>query len=166
MRILISYICYLLFSFFIQFNNNTYSYIDSSRYNFRLNIPSINLDAAIFEYGSKNNDVNKGLYLAKKYDFNTFKGSVIIASHSGSSPISFFKNLDLLKIHDIVIISKGDYDYYYEVHDFYRINKTGKFKYKNGDKLIYLITCDKNNKKKQLVYMGKLEKIVKKSTFF
>ena len=59
MRILISYICYLLFSFFIQFNNNTYIYIDSSRYNFKLNIPSINLDAAIFEYGSKNNDVNK-----------------------------------------------------------------------------------------------------------
>ena len=166
MRILISYICYLLLSFFIQFNNNCCGNLSISDYNFRLSIPSIDLNVIVPSYGSKDNDVNKGVYLAKDYNFDTFKGSIVIASHSGSSPISFFKNLELLKMKDVVIISKGDFDYYFEIYDFYKINKTGKFKYKDNDKLIYLVTCDKNNRKKQLVYVGKLEKIVKKSTFF
>ena len=96
----------------------------------------------------------------------TLKGTLILASHSGNSPISYFKNLDLLNSGDVIKIIHNSFEYYYIIIDIYKIDKNGKFQYSNENKTICLVTCDKKNKHKQVVYKGKLVKITKKSTFF
>lgn len=168
MRTIFRFIFYLFIGLFFNINSDS---IDLSNninkdYFFKLNIPKIGLNQSVYEFNSLNNDVDKGIYLVKKYNFSSLKGSLILASHSGSSSISYFKNLDLLDLDDSVFVVYNDNYYYYTITNRYVINKTGKFNYKNDDKTIYLITCDKKNDKKQLVFKGKLLKIAKKSTFF
>ena len=128
-------------------------------------IPSINLDENIYKYDSKYNNVNHGLELINDFQINNMKGSIIIASHSGSSKISYFKNLHKLSIEDKVILKNKENKYTYEITKIYKIKKNGKFKYKDLDNTIYLITCDKNNKKKQLVFQGNLIKSEKIRNF-
>lgn len=153
---------------FVSFDNSSYFEINkmvSSDYYFEICIPKINLNEKVYNFNDSRNDVDKGIMIVKDYDFYKMKGSLILASHSGNSSISYFKNLYILKKNDIVkILYNGD-EYIYQINEIYDINKNGKFKYNSSDKTIYLITCDKNNKKRQNVYKGKLIKIVKKSTF-
>lgn len=155
---------------FINFNENNYrdinTNISKNDYYFMLNIPKIDLSKKVYNYNNKKNDVDKGIYLVKDYDLSSLEGSLILASHSGNSSISHFKNLHLLKEDDFVFIIYNDKSYVYQIDKIYKINKNGKFYYTDKDKQIFLITCDKKDKKKQLVFRGKLIKIVKKSTFF
>lgn len=155
-------------SLFISFDNNSYFEINkvvSNDYYFEISIPKIGLNEKVYRFKDPRNDVDKGVMIVKDYNFHNMKGSLILASHSGNSSISYFKNLHMIKKNDIVrILFNGD-EYIYQINKIYKINKNGKFKYNNSDRTIYLITCDRNNKKKQNVYKGKLIKIVKKSTF-
>ncbi|MBR5662733.1 MAG: sortase [Bacilli bacterium] len=165
-KIIFKYFIYVFISLFItfdsSFNNNTLV----NDYYFTLEIPKIYLSVKGFKYNDNNNDVDKGIFLAKDYSFNKSSGSLVIASHSGNSIISYFKHLDLLRINDDIIINTEKDIFYYKVIDIYKIKKNGKFKYINDNNLIYLITCDKNNNKKQIVIKGKMENQVKKSQFF
>lgn len=170
MKILIKYIFYLFINILLCLDNSAVNSFDgnilNTKYFFILNIPTINLSEKVYYYNDDNNNVDKGIYLAKDYDFKTLNGSIILASHSGNSEISYFKNLHLLKKDDVVNIECNGSNYFYKIDKKYKINKNGKFKYNNDDRTIYLITCDKKNKKKQLVFMGKIIKVTKKSTFF
>ena len=169
MKIITNFIIYLIFGLVFSLDNqycfNDISNVNSS-YFFDLSIPKINLDYKVKYFSDKNNDVDKGVYLVKDYDFNTLRGSLILASHSGNSSISYFKYLDKVSTNDIVKITYKGSIYYYKINEIYKINKTGRFNYNNDDKLIYLITCDKKSNTKQLVFKGELIKINKKSTFF
>lgn len=168
MKIIIKFIFYLFLGLLFSFNNSQNINIEnniSNDYYFLLKIPKINLEAKVYSFYDKMNNVDKGVYLVKNYDFTSLNGSLILASHSGNSPISHFKNLDMLLDGDIVAIIFNNKYYYYEIIDIYKIDKTGKFKYDDFDRGIYLITCDKKSNKKQLVFKGKLIKISKKSTF-
>lgn len=168
MKIISTYILYFVLFIFIYDNillDNINDNISNNGYYFSLNIPKIDLNVKVYDYNDKNNDVNKGIFLVKQYNFDSMHGSIILASHSGTSSISYFKNLYLLNKNDVVVIIYNNHNYYYKINRIYKINKNGKFIYKNSDRGIYLITCDKKNKKKQIVYKGKLEKISKKSTF-
>ena len=164
-RIIYKYLIYIFIGFYLSLNNN-YNQIVSSDYYFILNIPKINLSEKVYEYNDKNNDVNKGIFLAKEYDFKSFNGSLILASHSGNSSISHFKNLDKLDKDDIVSIIIDNRVIYYKIVDIFKIQKNGKFKYSNENETIYLVTCDKKNNKKQIVFKGKIIKICKKSQVF
>jgi LPXTG-site transpeptidase (sortase) family protein len=164
-RIIYKYLIYIFIGFYLSLNNN-YNQIVSNDYYFILNIPKINLSEKVYEYNDKNNDVNKGIFLAKEYDFNSFKGSLILASHSGNSSISHFKNLDKLDKDDIVSIIIDNRVIYYKIVDIFKIQKNGKFKYSNENETIYLVTCDKEYNKKQIVFKGKIIKICKKSQVF
>lgn len=164
-RIIYKYLIYIFIGFYLSLNNN-YNQIVSNDYYFILNIPKINLSEKVYEYNDKNNDVNKGIFLAKEYNFNSFNGSLILASHSGNSSISHFKNLDKLDKDDIVSIIIDNRVIYYKIVDIYKIQKNGKFKYSNENETIYLVTCDKKNNKKQIVFKGKIIKINKKSQVF
>ena len=164
-RIIYKYLIYIFIGFYLSLNNN-YNQIVSNDYYFILNISKINLSEKVYEYNDKNNDVNKGIFLAKEYNFNSFNGSLILASHSGNSSISHFKNLDKLDKDDIVSIIIDNRVIYYKIVDIYKIQKNGKFKYSNENETIYLVTCDKKNNKKQIVFKGKIIKINKKSQVF
>lgn len=165
---IIKYLLYLFICLFLNLNNNYHSisYDIEKDYYFNLDIPKINLYVNVYRYNDSRNHVDKGIYLAKDFSFNKVDGALVLASHSGNSSISHFKHLNLLRVDDIVKISNNDIEYIYLIDNYYKISKNGKFKYINDDKYIYLITCDKKNKHKQLVCRAKLYKIVKKSTFF
>ena len=169
MKIIIRFIVYLFLGLLSVNNNsmiNTNLDYYCNDYYFGISIPKINLEQKVYQFGDEKNDVNKGIYLVKDYEFNNSSGSLILASHSGNSSISYFRNLDKLENNDIVKIIYNYKTYYFQIFQIYKINKTGSFSYEDKNDLIYLITCDKNNRKKQVIFMGKLVKITKKSTFF
>lgn len=116
-----------------------------------LEIPKINLKKGFYSLNSKYNHVKYGLEILKD-DPNL----LIVASHSGNSLISYFKNLDKLVIGDEVIITKNASKDIYEVKYFYSYNKNGMLEMLNDHltSKIILITCDKNDLAKELVYVA------------
>lgn len=117
-----------------------------------LEIPKINLKKGLYAKDNKYNDVKYGIQILDKSNENL----VILASHSGNSLISYFKNLAKLKVDDKVIIKYQEKDYIYQVRYFYEIEKNGKLEILDDNiyKKIILITC--NNQSKQIVYVGEL----------
>lgn len=125
-----------------------------------LKIPKIKLERGLVDPSSYLNNV--------KYNFQWIDGSampdqvngnVIIAGHSGSARVSYFRKLDQLVIGDSVSIDYKNQTYNYKVIDIYDIEKTGKaeiIKNKNTTTLT-LITC-RHNTNKQIVIICELVK--------
>lgn len=168
MKIIYNYLfllfCILLFISKSSINN--YAEKNINDYNFTLYISKINLTKDVFKKYSNSNDVNKGIYLANEYVFSNKDDTLVLASHSGNSSISYFKNLDLLQVGDYVYTKNNIYENIYRIDKTYTINKNGKFRFSKKEKGIYLITCDKKNSKKQLVFYGKMLKTIKNDLFF
>lgn len=167
MKIIYNYL-FLLFYILLFLSRSPIFNIDDlnkEKYNFHLYIPKISLYKKVFFKDSKENNVNKGIYLVNNYLFSNENDTVILASHSGSSRISYFKHLDLLEINNYVYTSNNKYKNIYKIEKIYKINKNGKFKYSKNRKGIYMITCDKKNDKKQIVFYGKFIKSIKKTSF-
>ncbi len=124
----------------------------------RLKIPSIDLNVSMYEYSSKLNEVDKGIQRLNELTPITNGGNMVLASHSGSADISYFKNLDKLQITDNINVEYNDILYTYVVEDIYTINKNINLNIDKNyyDTTITLITCDKFDKSKQLIVVGKL----------
>ncbi len=123
-----------------------------------LKIPKINLEKGLVDINSKYNNVKYNIEIIKGSSMpNIDKGNLILASHSGNSKISYFKNLNKLKINDDVIIKYQGNDYIYKVKNIYEIEKTGKASIlkNNEKKTLTLITC-KHNTNKQIVIICEL----------
>ena len=118
-----------------------------------LKIPKINLERGLVDPNSYLNNV--------KYDLQWIdgtsmpdeeNGNVIIAGHSGSARISYFRKLDKLVIGDDIFLVYNNTEYKYKVVDIYDIEKTGTaeiIRNKNKSTLT-LITC-RHNTNKQIV---------------
>ena len=129
---------------------------DSDEYIAVLEIPSINLKKGIVSISSNKNNVNKNVYMLKETilpnDNNT--SHIILASHSGNSSISFFKDLHKVRKKDVIYFYYNNYKYVYKVYDIYEVKKTGNiFLNSSNDSDITLITC-KGNLKIQIVVKG------------
>lgn len=127
-----------------------------------LKIDKINLEKGIYSLNSKNNNVNKNIQLLKGSDMpDKEKGNVIIAGHSGSSYVAYFRNLIKLKNGDKAKIFYNGKTYIYNLNKSYEVEKTGKVELlKNKDKqILTLITC-KHNTNKQIVFVFELENII------
>ena len=124
-----------------------------------LSIPKIDLVGKIYDINSKLNNVNKNIQVISPSTFPDVENSnLILASHSGNSKISYFKNLDKLILDDDVYLYYQDKKYEYKVKDIYNQEKDGEIeiiKNKNTDTLS-LITCDKNDKRYQIVFICEL----------
>lgn len=85
-------------------------------------------------------------------------GNLVLASHNGASYISFFKNLYKLNNDDKVYVYYNGYKYEYSISKIYDTNKDGHIEvYRDNQKTtITLITCKKNTKDTQTVYIGYL----------
>ena len=129
-----------------------------------LNIPAIQLEEKIFNKNSKYNQLKNGLYLLpESTDLNSEKTNIIIASHSGNAKISYFKNLDQLKINDEIKIIKENEVYLFRVINIYEEPKDGDIIINRyNKKTITLVTCKKETSDLHLVisaiYSGELEK--------
>ena len=138
-----------------KIDNNVINYIGV------IKIPKINLEKGFTAKDDKNNDVEKGIKILEKSDYpNKDKGNVILASHSGTASISYFKNLYKLSNDDTVLIIYNGNTYNYKVSSKYKIDKTGyaNIKRDNSKSTLTLITCEGDDK--QIVVICELDCIV------
>lgn len=124
-----------------------------------LTIPDINLKKGFTEKTSKYNTVSKNIEILEASDYPDKEyGNVIFAAHSGNSSVSYFNKLHLIQNGAYVYIDYNNVKYTYKIVDIYEVEKTGKVdvKRKKGVSSITLITCTKNNKNTQTIYIGEL----------
>lgn len=134
-------------------NKITYNYIAI------LEIPTIKLKRGLVDPSSYYNNVDYNIQIINSSTFpDVDKGNFILASHNGASYISFFKNLHKLNINEKVYVYYNNFKYEYIIEKIYDTPKDGYVEiYRNHDKTtITLITCKKNTKDKQVVYIGYL----------
>jgi len=124
-----------------------------------LEIPTIDLKRGLVDPSSYYNNVDYNIQIINSSTFpDVDKGNFILASHNGASYISFFKNLHKVNINDKVYIFYNGIKYEYIIEKIYDTPKDGNIEiYRDYEKTtITLITCKKNTKDKQVVYIGYL----------
>lgn len=124
-----------------------------------LEIDKINLKVGLVSKESKYNNVNKNVEILKPSNYpNVVNGNFILASHSGTSKISYFKHLYKLVLNDAAVVYYKDYIYQYKIVDIYDVPKTGSLEVRrNPEKTVMtLITCTKGSKTLQTVYILEL----------
>ena len=125
-----------------------------------LEIPSINLKRGLVDPSSKYNNVNYNIQIINKSTMpDVVNGNLVLAGHNGASYVSFFRNLDKLNINDKIYIYYGGYKYEYSLSKIYDTPKDGNVEVHrdNSKTTITLITCKKNTKDTQVVYIGYLD---------
>ena len=118
-----------------------------------LKIPKIKLERGLVEPSSYLNNVKYNLQWIDGSSMpDQVNGNVIIAGHSGSARVSYFRKLDQLVIGDSVSIDYKNKTYNYKVVDIYDIEKTGTAEIikNNNTTTLSLITC-RHNTNKQIV---------------
>ncbi len=124
-----------------------------------LEIPKINLRKGIVDKSSRDNDVEKNLFVASNSTYPDIEnGNLIIAGHSGTGYKAFFKNLYKLGISDIARVEYNGRIYTYQVTKIYEQKKTGRLAiYRDDQKTtLTLITCTKDSDDKQTIYILEL----------
>ena len=137
----------------INYSDNRFHYVAI------LEIPQIDLKLGLVDKNSNDNNVNKNIQILDGSEFpNKINTNLILASHSGTSKVSFFNDLNKLSIGDTIYIYYNDYKYIYKLDNIYEIKKTGAVDIiRNKDKnTITLITCKNNDDNTQVSYIGYL----------
>lgn len=127
------------------------------QYSMVIEIPKMNLKKGLYDINSKYNNVDYNIQIIKESDMpNKENGNLILAGHNGNSNISYFDNLNTLSNGDSVFIFYEGKKYTYKIFDNYEIEKNGKVSIYGYSKktTITLISCKKNTKDKQIVYIG------------
>ncbi len=129
----------------------------SNSYYGRIVINKINLNEYFYSINDIRNNVDKGIEILKPSIMPDKDNSkLFLASHSGNSNISYFKNIDKLDIGDDINIFYNHKCFKYKVIDKYEIIKTGTLNIKEiDDNTLTLVTCVKDTNR-QLVIVSKL----------
>ncbi len=112
--------------------------------------------------GAETNNVNTGIYTLPSSNYPSIKnGNLILAAHSGTASISYFKTLYKLSIGDSASIKFNGNTYTYVIKNIYYVEKTGTVRIsRNPSKTtLTLITCTKDDETKQTVYILELHDI-------
>lgn len=130
----------------------TYNYIGV------LEIPKINFKKGFLDIKDKNNNVNKNIQVLENSTMpNVNGGLLVIAGHSGSGRVAFFRNLYKLKENDQIYIYYENIKYIYQVQKYYEETKDGDISIdKNSESTLVLTTCSQTDKNKQIVIVSKL----------
>ena len=121
-----------------------------------LEIPKINLKKGLYDKNNNKNNVEYNIQILTLSDYpNISNGNFILASHNGSYPISYFRELYKLSNNDKVYVYYDSYKYEYVINKIYDIKKTGKAKIERdvNQNTITLITC-KRNTNMQTIFIG------------
>ena len=124
-----------------------------------LDIPKLNLMRGIYDKDSTENDVNRNVKILKESNMpDKINGNLILVAHSGTSSVSYFKNLHKLSTNDIAYIHYMGKVYTYKLVNTYDIEKTGEATIiRNSSKnTLTLITCRRNTNK-QTVFIFELK---------
>ena len=130
----------------------TYNYVGV------LEIPKINFKRGFLDIKDKNNNVNKNIQVLENSTMpNVNGGLLVIAGHSGSGRVAFFRNLYKLKENDQIYIYYENTKYIYQVQKYYEETKDGDISIdKNSESTLVLTTCSQTDKNKQIVIVSKL----------
>lgn len=148
-------------------NNEEEVVEDTKEYNFNyeinyigyLSIPKINFNKGFTSIEDEFNTVSRNIQILSSSNYpDEEKGNVIIAGHSGNSSVSFFNKLYLLEIGDLAYIKYNNKNYTYQISNIYKVDKTGKVEVKRNknNKTLTLITCTKDDKLTQTIYIADL----------
>ena len=124
-----------------------------------LEIPEIKLSQGLLALSNKYNNVEYNVEIITGSQMPDIpKTNLVLASHSGTSDVAYFKNLEKLQINSEVYIYYQGYKYIYKIDNYQILSKIGTIsierdKYKNT---ITLITCKKNIDTEQIAYIGYL----------
>lgn len=123
-----------------------------------LEIPKINFKRGFLDIKDKNNNVNKNIQVLENSTMlNVNGGLLVIAGHSGSGRVAFFRNLYKLKENDQIYIYYENIKYIYQVQKYYEETKDGDISIdKNSESTLVLTTCSQTDKNKQIVIVSKL----------
>lgn len=130
--------------------------VDDREYIGTLKIPAISLYLGLVSPDSKYNNVDSNITIIQPSSMpDVSKGNLIIAGHSGTGYLAFFKNLYKLNIGDIASIDYQQKIYHYRLVKIYYETKSGYVSiYRNYDKkTLTLITCTKDDDTKQTIYI-------------
>ena len=114
-----------------------------------LEIPKINLNQGLLPINSLYNNVNYHVEILKISDLpDKINGNFILAAHSGTSSIAYFRNLYKLKLDDLASIIYNNKKYTYKIVNIYNQTKKGSLNiYRDTNKTtLTLITCTKDDK--------------------
>ena len=141
---------------FVEVENKN---VDETNYDYIavLEIPKINLKRGLSQDKYYNN-VNRNVEILKGSTMpNISKGNFILAGHSGSGRVAYFRNLNKLTIGDISYIYYGGIKYTYKVNNIYDIEKTGTATITRdlNKTTLTMITC-RHNTNKQIVIISEL----------
>ena len=129
-----------------------------------LEIKKINLKQGLLSKKSYYNNVKYNIQTLSASDYpDKEHGNVILAGHSGTGYLAFFKNLYKLQLGDEAKITYKNYVYTYKIVKIYNVPKTGKV-FINRDvhkTCLTLITCTHNSKTEQTVYILELSSKIK-----
>ena len=107
----------------------------------------------------RDNNIDYHVQILKPSDFpDVLNGNFILAAHSGSGSIAYFKNLYKVELNDIARVIYDGKRYTYKVVNIYKEDKDGSvgiYRDKNKTTLT-LITCSKNDKNHQTIYIFEL----------
>lgn len=120
-------------------------------------IPKINLKKGFVDPSSKYNDIEYNVTILEGSEFpDVENGNFILAAHSGTGVKAYFKDLYKLSNGDQVKVSYKGKTYTYKIVKIYTQKKQGYLTiYRNSKKTtLTLITCTKDNKKLQTVYVA------------
>ena len=132
---------------------------NSESYEAILEIQKINLRKGLYSINSKNNSLKKSIQVIKESNMpSEDKGNFILAGHSGSGSLAYFKNLHKLNKADKVYVYYQGIKYEYTIDKIYKVPKNGTVDiYRDYQKsTITLITCNEEAKDEQVVYIGYL----------
>lgn len=125
---------------------------DDDQYIGYIYIPTINLKRGFYSLNSNFNDVNKNIQvIADEMD-----NLLILAAHRGNSKVSFFQNLEKMSLGDEIYLDYKHTNYKYRLYYKYYENKDGNLsiKYDNTKNVLVLITCVRELKDKQVIYVA------------
>ena len=126
-----------------------------------LEIPSINFKRGFLDINDKNNTVSKNIQVLNGSEYpDVVNGNFMIAGHSGSGRIAFFKNLYKLSKGEESYIYYKNKKYIYKMIESYEVQKTGIVPIKNysNKTILTLITCSQDESK-QIVFINELVEI-------
>ena len=124
-----------------------------------LEIDKINLKQGLVSKNSYYNNVKYNIQMLLTSDYpDKSLGNVILAGHSGTGYLAFFKNLYKLKIGDEAKVIYKGYVYTYKIVNIYNVPKIGTVRINRdvNKTCLTLITCTHNSKTEQTVYILEL----------
>ena len=118
-----------------------------------LEIPTISLKRGFYMYSSENNTVDKNIQVISQDCLPGEACDFLLASHSGTSAISFFKHLYQLKENDMAFLYYKSQKYSYQLIDIKHVMKHGTIQIvRVNEPRLILTTCNKNDDNLQDIY--------------